>query len=86
MEKHMLTIVQTPFATVVLDGFLSSMEGSSSRNRSPSLSFFSGLVVTNNAAKPDCIIPTGDNYSLYEGPSSGKLIFIKINETLLSKK
>jgi hypothetical protein len=42
--------------------------------------------VTNNAAKPDCICPTGDNGSLYEGCSSGKLIIIKIKETLLSRK
>ncbi len=45
---------------------------------------FFGLGVTNNAAKPDCIDPTGDNGSLYEGCSSGKLIVIKINETQLS--
>jgi hypothetical protein len=34
--------------------------------------------VTNNAAKPDCIHPTGDDGSLYAGHSSGKLIAIKI--------
>jgi hypothetical protein len=42
--------------------------------------------VTNNAAKPDCILPTGVNGSLYEDCSSGKLIVIKINEKLLSSK
>jgi hypothetical protein len=42
--------------------------------------------VTNDAAKPVCILPTGDDGSLYEGCSSGKLIVIKINETLLSRK
>jgi hypothetical protein len=42
--------------------------------------------VTKNAAKPDCILPTGDDGSSYEGHSSGKLIVIKINETLLSRK
>ncbi len=42
--------------------------------------------MTNNAAKPDCILTTGDNGSLYEGCSSGKLIVIEINETLLSRK
>jgi hypothetical protein len=31
---------------------------------------FFGLGVTNDAAKPDCIRPTGDNGSLYEGASS----------------
>ncbi len=33
----------------------------------------------NDAAKPDCILPIGDNGSLNGGPSSGKLIIIKIN-------
>ncbi len=47
---------------------------------------FFGLGVTNNAAKPDCIIPTGDDGSLNEGHSSGKLIIIKIKETQLSWK
>jgi hypothetical protein len=42
--------------------------------------------VTNDAAKPDCILPTGDDGSSYEGCSSNKLIVIKINETLLSRK
>jgi hypothetical protein len=47
---------------------------------------FFGLGVTNNAAKPDCILPTGDDGSLYESRSSGKLILIKINEIQLSWK
>ena len=47
---------------------------------------FFGLGVTNNAAKPDCIIPTGDNGSSYEGCSSGKLIVIKLDETLLLRQ
>jgi hypothetical protein len=42
--------------------------------------------VTNDAAKPDCVVPTGDNGPLYEGCSSGKLIVIKLNETLLSRE
>jgi hypothetical protein len=42
--------------------------------------------VTNNAAKPNCILPIGNNGSLYEGRSSGELIVIQINETLLSWK
>jgi hypothetical protein len=42
--------------------------------------------VTNDAAKPNCVDPTGDNGFLYDGCSSGKLIVILINETLLSKK
>jgi hypothetical protein len=44
---------------------------------------FFGLGVTNDAA---CIIPTGDDGSLYDGCSSGKLIVIKLNETLLSSQ
>ncbi len=38
-----------------------------------SITFF-GLGVTNNAAMPDCVVPTGDNGSLNDGCSSGKLI------------
>jgi hypothetical protein len=44
------------------------------------------IIVTNDAAKPDCILPTGDNCSLNDSCSSSKLIVIKINETLLSRK
>jgi hypothetical protein len=69
-------LFKTPFTTVLLDGFLSSMKGLSSTNWSPFPSFFFGLSVTNNAAKPDCILPTGDDGSLYEGHSFGKLIDI----------
>ncbi len=47
---------------------------------------FFGLDVTNDAAKPDCILPIGDDGSLDKGCPSGKLIVIKINETLLSRK
>jgi hypothetical protein len=36
--------------------------------------------VTNDAAKPDCVIPIEDDGSSNEGHSSGKLIVIKINE------
>ncbi len=54
-------------------------------NKSIAISIiFFGLSVTNNAVKPDCIVPMGDDGSLYEGHSSGELIIIKINETLLS--
>jgi hypothetical protein len=42
--------------------------------------------VTNNAAKPDCILPIGDIGSLDKGRSSGKLVVIEINKTLLSRK
>ncbi len=49
------------------------------------LAFF-GLGVTKDAAKPDCILPMGDNVSSNEGCSSIGLIVIKINEILLSTK
>ncbi len=42
--------------------------------------------MTNDAAKPDCIVPTGDDGYLYDGHSFGELIVIKINETQLSWK
>ncbi len=40
---------------------------------------FFGLGVTNNAAKPDWVLPIGDNGSLNGRCSSGNLI-VKINE------
>ncbi len=43
-NKQMLTIVQNTFTAVVLDGFLSSMKGSSLMNRLPFPSFFFDLV------------------------------------------
>jgi hypothetical protein len=52
----------------------------------PFPSIFFGLGVTNNAAKPDWVVPSGDDGSFYEGRSSGKLIVIKINETQFSWK
>ncbi len=45
-----------------------------------SIRFF-GLVVTNKAAKPDCVLPIGDDGSMYEDRSSGKLMVMIINET-----
>ncbi len=65
---------KTPFTTVVLDGFLSSMKVSSSTNWSPFPSFFFWLGVTNNAAKPNCVVWTGDDGSLNDGHSW--LVFI----------
>jgi hypothetical protein len=56
-------------------------------NKSVAVSnIFFWLGVTNDAAKPNCIVPTGDDGSSYEGCSSGELIVIKINETQLSWK
>jgi hypothetical protein len=40
---------------------------------------FFRLGVMNNAAKPDCILPIGDNGSSNGGRSSSELIVIKIN-------
>jgi hypothetical protein len=40
---------------------------------------FFGLGVVNDAAKPNCILPIGDDGSLNGGRPSGKLVIIKIN-------
>jgi hypothetical protein len=48
--------------------------------------FFFLLGVTNDAAKPNCIVQIGNNGSSNEGHSSSKLIIIKINKTQLSWK
>jgi hypothetical protein len=40
---------------------------------------FFRLGVMNNAAKPNCILPIGDDGSLNEGCSSGELFVIEIN-------
>ncbi len=71
-------LFKTPLWTALLDGFLLSMKGLSSMNRSPSPLFFFWLGVMNNAAKPNCILPIGDNCSLNGGSSSSELIVIKI--------
>ncbi len=44
------------------------------------------LGVTNDAAKPNCILPIRDDGSSYDDHSSGELIVININETQLSWK
>jgi hypothetical protein len=72
-------LFKTPLSTVVLDGFLLSMKGLSSTNCSPSPWFLCRLGVMIDAAKPDCILPIGDDGSSNGGRSSGKLIAIKIN-------
>jgi hypothetical protein len=85
-NKRMLTIVQNTFYSrhaqwlpLVDERFVID------ESIAVSIIFFR-LGVTNNAAKPDCVIPTGEDDSLYEGHSSGELIIIKINETQLSWK
>jgi hypothetical protein len=40
---------------------------------------FFGLGMINDAAKPNCILPIGDDSSSNGGCSSGKLIVIEIN-------
>jgi hypothetical protein len=72
-------LFKTPISTIVLDGFLSSMKGLSSKNWSPSPWFFFGLGVMNDAAKPDCILLIGDDGSSNGDRSSGELIVTKIN-------
>jgi hypothetical protein len=62
------------------------MKGLSSRNQSPFPSIFFELGVTNNADKPNCVVPIEDDGSSNKGHSSGELIVIKINETQLSWK
>jgi hypothetical protein len=52
------------------------MKGLSLMNWLPFQSFFFGLGVTNESAKPNCVVPTGDDGSLNDGHSSGKLIVI----------
>jgi hypothetical protein len=75
-NKHMLTIVQNALYNRQLNGLLLLMKDLSLTNWSPFPSFILGLDATNNAAKPDCIDSTGDNGSLYDSHSSGKLIVI----------
>jgi hypothetical protein len=74
-------LFKTPFAAIVLDGFLLSMKDLSSTAWSAFPSIFFGLGVTNEAAKLDCILPIGDDGSLYDDCSSGELIVMIINET-----
>ncbi len=74
-------LVKSPFAANVLNDFLSLMYGSSSTTQSAFPSNFFGLGVTNKAAKSDCVLPIGDDGSMYEDCSSGELIVMIINET-----
>ena len=70
-------LLKTPITAIVLDGFLLLMKGSSSIARSPFPSVYFGFGVTIEAAKPDCILPIGDDGFLYKNRSSGKLIVMK---------
>ncbi len=70
-------LLKTPITAVVLDGFLLLIKGSSSTAWSPFPSVFFGLGVTIEAAKPDCVLPIGDNDPSYKNCSSGELIVMK---------
>jgi hypothetical protein len=70
-------LLKTPITAVMLDGFLLSMKGSLSTARSLFPSVFFGLGVTIEAAKPDCVLPIGDDGSLYKDCASGNLIIMK---------
>jgi hypothetical protein len=70
-------LLKTPITAVVLDGFLLLMKGLSSTAQSPFPSVFFALGVTIKAAKPNCILPIGDDGSSYKNRSSGKLIVMK---------
>jgi hypothetical protein len=80
------TIAQNTFYSCPAHGFLSSMKGLSLTTWSLFSSFFFGLGVTNDAAKPNCVLPIGEDGSSYDDLSSGKLTVININETQLSWK
>ncbi len=54
-----------------------SMKGLSSAAWSPFPSIFFGLGVTIEAAKPNCVLPMGEDGSLYKNRSSSKLIVMK---------
>jgi hypothetical protein len=71
------SLLKTPITAIVLNGFLLSMKGLSLTARLPFPSVFFGLGVTIEAAKPDCILPIGDDGSLYKNRSSGELNVMK---------
>jgi hypothetical protein len=84
-NKHILTIVQNTLCNRRARWLPLVDEGFVIDKLVTVFIIFFGLGVTNDTAKPDCIRPTGDDGSLYEGHLSGKLIIIEINETLLSR-
>ncbi len=60
----------------MLDGYLLSMKDLSLTNCLLFPSFFFGLGVTNDAGKPDCAVPIGDDGSLNEVvPPTSSLLF-----------
>jgi hypothetical protein len=82
-NKHMLTIVQNTFYSHCGQWFPLVNERFVINNSVAIPILFFELSVTNNAAKPNCVLPIGDNGSLYKGCSSGELFVMKINETQL---
>jgi hypothetical protein len=85
-NKRMLTIVQITFCNRRAQ-WLPLINERFVINKSVAVSIiFFGLGVTNDAAKPNCALPIGEDGSSNDGRSSGKLIVIKINEAQLSRK
>jgi hypothetical protein len=66
----------------VLDGFFLLTKGSSSINPLPPLLPLFRFGVTNDVAKPECILPVGDDGSSNKHSFSSKLI-VEINEAQL---
>ncbi len=85
-NKRMLTIVQNTFYSRCAQWLPLVNERFIINNLVAVFILFFGLGVTNDAAKPNCVLPIGDDGSSYDDPSSGKLIVININETQLSWK
>ncbi len=79
-------LFKTPFATVMLDGFLSSIKGSSSTNWLPFPSFYFWTWCDKQCCQAQLRHSNRGQWFFVWGRSSGKLIIIKINETQLSWK
>ncbi len=85
-NKRMLTIVQNTFYSCHARWLPLVNERFIIDNLVAVSILFFGLGVTNDAAKPNCVLPIGDDGSSYDDRSSGKLMVININETQLSWK
>ncbi len=84
-DKCSSPLLKLLFSTVVLNGFLSLMKGSSLLNPSSPLLPFFGLGVTNDATKPNCVLLIGDDGSS-NGCRSSSMLIIEINEAQLKSK
>jgi hypothetical protein len=85
-NKRMLTIVQNTFYSRRAQWLPLVNERFVIKNMVAVSILFFGLGVTKNAAKPNCVLPIGDDGSSYDDSSSGELIVINIDETQLSWK